>query len=92
MNSNIKTSVGAESQHAMTSSRKTALAAGVLYLLTFVSMPIGFLYSAILNDPNYIVSLFEFSLGVWLTVKGFNPSAITALYEKAQMNELIGAV
>jgi hypothetical protein len=39
----------------MTSSRKTALAAGILYLLTFVSMPIGFLYSAILNDPNYIV-------------------------------------
>ena len=37
------------------SSRKTSLAAGVLYLLTFVSMPIGFLYSAILNDPNYIV-------------------------------------
>jgi hypothetical protein len=37
------------------SSRKTALAAGVLYLLTFVSIPIGFLYSSILNDPNYIV-------------------------------------
>ena len=37
------------------SSRKTALAAGILYLLTFVSMPIGFLYSAILSDPNYIV-------------------------------------
>jgi Domain of unknown function (DUF4386) len=39
----------------MDSSRKTALAAGVLYLLTFVSIPIGFLYSAVLNDPNYIV-------------------------------------
>jgi hypothetical protein len=38
-----------------TSSRKISLAAGILYLLTFVSMPIGFLYSAILNDPNYIV-------------------------------------
>jgi hypothetical protein len=25
------------------------------------------------------VALFEFSLGVWLTVKGFNPSAITSL-------------
>jgi hypothetical protein len=36
-------------------SRKISLAAGILYLLTFVSMPIGFLYSAILNDPNYIV-------------------------------------
>jgi len=39
----------------MDSSRKTALAAGVLYLLTFVSIPIGFLYSSVLNDPNYIV-------------------------------------
>jgi uncharacterized protein DUF4386 len=39
----------------MDSSRKTALAAGVLYLFTFASIPIGFLYSAVLNDPNYIV-------------------------------------
>ncbi len=39
----------------MASSRKIALAAGVLYLLTFVSIPIGFLYGPILNDPNYIV-------------------------------------
>src|SRR5574342_334277 len=35
--------------------RKIALAGGILYLLTFVSIPIGFLYSSILNDPNYIV-------------------------------------
>ena len=28
-----------------------------------------------------LVALFEFSLGVWLTVKGFNPSAITSLSE-----------
>lgn len=41
---------------ATPSQRKIAMAAGVLYLLTFVSMPIGFLYSAVLNDPNYIVS------------------------------------
>jgi hypothetical protein len=38
-----------------TTSRKISLAAGVLYLLTFVSIPIGFLYYAVLNDPNYIV-------------------------------------
>jgi hypothetical protein len=31
------------------------MAAGVLYLLTFVSMPIGFLYGRILNDPKYII-------------------------------------
>jgi hypothetical protein len=34
--------------------RKIALAGGVLYLLTFVSIPIGFLYMSVLNDPNYI--------------------------------------
>jgi hypothetical protein len=28
------------------------------------------------------VFLFEFSLGVWLIVKGFNPSAIASLSEK----------
>ena len=39
----------------MTFSRKTSLAAGILYLLTFVSIPIGFLYTSVLNDPNYIV-------------------------------------
>ena len=39
----------------MISSRKSALAAGVLYLLTFVSMPIAFLYAPVLNNPNYII-------------------------------------
>ena len=37
------------------SARKIATAAGVLYLLTFVSIPIGFLYRSVLNDPDYIV-------------------------------------
>jgi len=35
--------------------RKIALAAGVFYLLTFVSIPTAFLYAPI-SDPNYIVS------------------------------------
>ncbi len=39
----------------MASSRKISLAVGILYLLTFVSMPIGFLYMSVLNDPKYIV-------------------------------------
>jgi hypothetical protein len=55
MNTNSKTSISGECQLAMISSRKSALAAGVLYLLTFVSIPTGFLYSSVLNDPNYIV-------------------------------------
>ena len=36
-------------------SRKISLAGGILYLLTFVSIPIGVLYMPVLNDPNYIV-------------------------------------
>ncbi|HEX5807148.1 MAG TPA: DUF4386 domain-containing protein [Anaerolineales bacterium] len=36
-------------------SRKVSLAGGILYLLTFISMPIGFLYMSVLNDPHYIV-------------------------------------
>ena len=36
-----------------------------------------------------LVALFEFSLGVWLTVKGFNRSAITSLSEKPQKDEAI---
>ena len=42
-------------RNTKTTSRKISLAAGVLYLLTFVSIPIGVLYMSVLNDPNYIV-------------------------------------
>jgi hypothetical protein len=38
----------------MDSIRKTALVAGVLYLLTFVSIPTLALYSAVRTDPNFI--------------------------------------
>ena len=39
----------------MNSNRKTAMTAGVLYLLTFVSIPTLALYSAV-HGPNYILS------------------------------------
>src|SRR5438067_11042452 len=35
--------------------RKTALAAGVLYLLTFVSIPTLFLYDQVRHNPKYIL-------------------------------------
>jgi hypothetical protein len=35
-----------------------------------------------------LVALFEFSLGVWLVVKGFNSSAIASLTEKVANNEI----
>jgi hypothetical protein len=38
----------------MTSARKTALAAGILYLLTFISIPTLFLYNAV-KSPNFIL-------------------------------------
>lgn len=38
----------------MDSLRKTALIAGLFYLLTFVSIPTLGLYGPVLNDPNYI--------------------------------------
>lgn len=41
----------------MTSFRKTALAGGLLYLITFIgSIPAAFLVAPVLNDPNYITS------------------------------------
>lgn len=40
----------------MAATRKTALVAGILYLLTFVSIPTLSLYSPV-HDPNYIVGI-----------------------------------
>jgi hypothetical protein len=37
------------------------------------------------------IALFEFSLGVWLVVKGFNPSAIATLSAKSQTDEVLSA-
>ncbi len=39
----------------MDSMRKTALVAGLLYLLTFISIPRLILFGPVLNDPNFIV-------------------------------------
>jgi hypothetical protein len=42
---------------SMDSMRKTALVAGILYLLTFLSsIPAVFLQSSVLNDPSFIIS------------------------------------
>src|SRR5688500_1605790 len=40
----------------MDSMRKTALVAGLLYLLTFISIPRLILFGPVLNDPNFILS------------------------------------
>ena len=41
---------------AMSSTRKTALVAGVFYLLTFVSIPTLALYSPVKNQPDWVLS------------------------------------
>ena len=40
----------------MDSMRKTALVAGILYLITFISIPTLALYGPVKTDPNYIIS------------------------------------
>src|SRR5215210_5132510 len=40
----------------MTAHRRTALAAGLLYLLTFISIPRLVLYGPLLTNPNYVLS------------------------------------
>jgi hypothetical protein len=57
MNANKNAAIGTNvltQQASMTPLRKTALLAGVLYLLTFVSIPTFVLYKSI-HEPNYIL-------------------------------------
>lgn len=51
----LKTNTPARQRVPMSSMRKTSLSAGVLYLITFVSIPTLFLYGSVRTDPNYIV-------------------------------------
>jgi len=60
----------------------------ILLMFGITSGPI-FVLTAIGVLP---IALFEFSLGVWLTVKGFNSSAIDALSAKTATNEILSAV
>ena len=63
----------------MTSLRKTALVAGVFYLITLFATLLG-QHSSVAGLavlPVIPVAAWELSLGVWLVVKGFRPSPIT---------------
>ena len=56
----------ARERDALDSVRKTALIAGVFYLVTFASsIPAVFLLGPVLNDPNYIVSAGNDTSVVW---------------------------
>jgi hypothetical protein len=37
------------------------------------------------------IAIWEFSLGVWLTVKGFYPTQITAAYDRMEAQQLVSA-
>ena len=53
----ITTRTAATKRSSMSSMRKTALVAGVLYLLTFISsIPAVFLQAPVLDDPSFIIS------------------------------------
>jgi hypothetical protein len=52
----------------VTSNRKTALAGGVLYLITFIAIVRLILYGAVLTDPNYIVSSASDTPALWAGV------------------------
>jgi Domain of unknown function (DUF4386) len=48
--------IRATKQVSMDSMRKTALVAGIFYLITFVSIPTLALYGPVKTDPNFIIS------------------------------------
>lgn len=97
--------------------RRTSLAAGILYLTTFVSVPTLMVFQPVRDGADFVlgvdsaagvlwgsfasdiaiffgvidrvspfaavafipIAVWEFSLGVYLTVKGFRPAAVAAL-------------
>jgi uncharacterized protein DUF4386 len=52
----------------VTSTRKTALAGGVLYLITFIAILRLVLYGPVLNDPGFIVSSGSDTAPLWAAV------------------------
>jgi hypothetical protein len=81
---------------------RSRLVPRVLPLLGFIGAPLLIANTIVVmfgitTGPLYLltgigvlpIALFEFSLGVWLTVKGFNPSAIASLFAKTTTNELL---
>ena len=62
------------------------IGAAVLAAATFSRMFGIILPAGLLVITTLPIALWEFSLGVWLIVKGFNKSAITALFEKTATN------
>ena len=61
------------------------LVGGPLLIVGYIAVLFGLIgqHASLAGLSAFPVALFEFSLGVWLTVKGFNPSATNELLNKA---------
>jgi hypothetical protein len=57
------------------------IAGAPLLLAGYLAVMFGLLgqHDALAGMSAILVALFEFSLGIWLVVKGFNPSAVASL-------------
>ncbi len=64
---------------------------GPILLAGYLAVLFGLIGTSQASITAVPVALFEFSLGVWLIAKGFNPSAIASLYAKTETNELVSA-
>ena len=53
------TTITPPSRAPMNTARKATLAAGVLYLVTFISIPALLLIWPVLTDPNYIIAAWQ---------------------------------
>jgi hypothetical protein len=63
------------------------IAGGPVLLIGYLAVMFGLVgqHAALPGLSALLVAVFEFSLGVWLIVKGFNSSAITSLAQKPAM-------
>jgi hypothetical protein len=61
------------------------LVGGLVLIAGYLAVLFGLigLHATLAGLSAFPVALFEFSLGVWLTVKGFNPSVVNELLNKA---------
>jgi hypothetical protein len=67
------------------------IVAGPVLIAGYIPQMFGLIgqHSSLAGLSALPVALFEFSLGVWLTVVGFKSSRISALSEKVRMDEAL---
>lgn len=60
---------------------------GPLLLISYFAVMFGLIeqHSSLAGASAILVAVFEFSLGIWLVVKGFNPKAVENLYAKTEI-------